>query len=261
MHEAFFRREGPLLVATELTRGPWSDALMHGGPPTALLGSAIARAGPEPERFQVARLTFELVRPLAIGALRVETEVLRAGKQVQRLAARLLQADGTELARAQGVRIRRAAVALPPDPRPAPALPAREGVAPFAFPFFDPAQVAYHRGVEVRIVRGEWGPGPLVAWMRPVVPLVAGEASTPLERLLILVDAESGVCPPVDPRVWQFPNPDLTVYLERDPAGEWFALEAGSRAGPEGIGLVWSALHDDRGPLGRAAQSLVVDRR
>lgn len=261
MEQAFFEREGPLLVATGLTRGPWSDALMHGGPPTALLGSAIARAEPEPSRFAVARLTFELVRPLALGALRVETELVRAGKQVQRIGARLLLADGTEIARAAGVRIRKAPLALPPDPRALPALPSREGVAPFVFPFFDPAKVAYHRGVEVRIAQGEWGPGPLVAWMRPRVPLVAGEETSALERLLILADAESGVCPPVDPRVWQFPNPDLTVYLEREPAGEWFALESESRAGPDGIGLVQSALHDDQGPLGRAAQSLVVDRR
>lgn len=258
--QAFFRPEGELFLAGELTRGPWSDALMHGGPPAALLGGALARAEPEPERFLLTRITVELLRPLAIGPLRVETALGRAGRQVQRLSARLLNAEGTELATASAVRVRRAALELPPRPA-APALPGPETAPPFEFPFFRPDLVAYHRAVETRIVRGAWGQGPLLAWMRPLVPLVLGRPTSALERLLIVADAESGVCPPLDPRQWAFPNPDLTVYLERDPQGEWFGLDAVASAQPGGVGLVTSALHDRVGPFGRAVQGLVVDRR
>lgn len=234
---------------------------MHGGPPAALLGGAIARAEPAPEAFLLQRLSVEFLRPLALGPLRVTCEVVRAGRQVQRLQARLTSAEGAELATASGLRARRGSLALPPAPARPDALPGPEGVESFVFPFFQTGSVAYHRGVEARIVRGAWCQGPLLAWMRTLFPLIEGEPTSPLERLLVLADAESGVCPPLDPRQYTFPNPDLTVHLTRDPQGEWFALDAVPCVEPNGLGLVASALHDQAGFLGRAAQGLIVEPR
>src|SRR5207244_4825488 len=72
-----------------------------------------------------------------------------------------------------------------------PAPPPPEASAPFEFPFFvDP--VGYHSAVEVRIARGTWGQGPVAAWMRLRVPLVAGEVPSPLPRLLVAAGSASG---------------------------------------------------------------------
>jgi hypothetical protein len=60
---------------------------------------------------------------------------------------------------------------------------------------------------------------------------------------------------------WAFINPDLTVYLHRLPAGEWVCLDAVTYVEPHGIGLAESRLFDERGPVGRAAQSLLLERR
>ena len=111
MPESFYSRDGDRLLATELTRGPWSSTLQHGGPPAALLAQAIERAEPEPDRFTVARLTFEFLRPVPIGAFEVRTETVRAGRQAQRLAGALVH-DGVELLRVHALRIRRAQVAM-----------------------------------------------------------------------------------------------------------------------------------------------------
>jgi hypothetical protein len=46
----------------------------------------------------------------------------------------------------------------------------------------------------------------------------------------------------------------------RPPAGDWVALEAVTSAAA-GIGLADTALHDELGPIGRAAQALFIDRR
>ncbi len=55
-----------------------------------------------------------------------------------------------------------------------------------------------------------------------------------------------------------FINPDLTIYLERAPEGEWICIDAESRLHSHGIGLAESALYDEQGRLGRSVQSLLV---
>ena len=106
VEDAFFVREGARLVATALTRGPWSNEHQHGGPPAALLGGALERAGSDAAEFRLVRVTVEFLRPVPIAPLEVSTEMVRAGKQAQRIGASL-SAGGVEVARALGLRLRR----------------------------------------------------------------------------------------------------------------------------------------------------------
>jgi hypothetical protein len=259
---AFYERDGASFVSTELTRGPWSNDHQHGGPPAALLVRALAREGLDAVEFFVARMTIELLRPVPIAPLTVTAAITRPGRSVQRLDA-TLSVDGVEVARASGLRIRRRAVTLPEGGT---ASPTGSAVAPemlpvFAFPFFQ-HDVGYHRAVDVRFARGAWGDRDVVAWARPTVDLVEGEVLDPAERVLIIVDAESGICPPLDPMRYTFVNPDLTVYFERPLEGDWVGLAARSAAHAHGVGIAESLLFDARGAVGRGAQSLVVaDRR
>ena len=65
------RRQGTgSSLATALTRGPWDPGAQHAGPPAALLARAIEQL-PDSERFQVARVTFEILRPVPIGPVLV----------------------------------------------------------------------------------------------------------------------------------------------------------------------------------------------
>ncbi len=59
---------------------------------------------------------------------------------------------------------------------------------------------------------------------------------------------------------WQFINPDLTVALHRLPAGGWVCLEAETVVEGHGIGQAVSRLWDERGRLGWALQSLLLER-
>ena len=80
--------------ASALTRGPWSNEHQHGGPPAALLARAIdaLRVREEDPPMQLTRLSVELLRPIPIAApLEVQTEVMVAGRRVQRIAAVLEQ--------------------------------------------------------------------------------------------------------------------------------------------------------------------------
>src|SRR3989441_10355476 len=142
------------------------------------------------EGTALARLTFDFLRHVPIAPLALRAEVTRAGAKVLRLQAALVALDGTPCVQASAVALR-TTPALPEalgDREPAPSPP--EASAPFEFPFFvDP--VGYHSAVEVRIARGTWGKGPVAAWMRSRVPLVAGEVPSPLQRLVVAADSAS----------------------------------------------------------------------
>jgi hypothetical protein len=259
MTAAFFEPDGPdRFRATELTRGPWDPGLQHAGPPAALLGRAVERLGDRTD-LQVARVTFEILRPVPIAALEVATRLLRGGRRVELVEASL-HADDVEVMRATALRIRRAELALPAGLAPGPRLPGPHEGRPE--PFFPTGQeIGYHTAMENRFVAGSFLElGPATVWMRARHPLLPGEAPSPLCRVLVAADSGNGVSAALDWRRWGFVNPDLTVYLWRLPVGEWVALEAATMAAG-GVGLADTALHDEQGPIGRAAQALFVDRR
>jgi acyl-Coa thioesterase superfamily protein/acyl-CoA thioesterase superfamily protein len=259
MPEAFFLPAGPdRFRATDLTRGPWDPGLQHAGPPAALLGRAVERHG-DRAGLQVARVTFEIMRPLPIAELAVATRTLRGGRSIELVEA-TLSAGEVEVMRATALRVRTADLDLPAGLVPGPRLPGPE--AGRVMPFFPTGQdVGYHTAMEVRFVAGSFLElGPATAWMRMRHPLVPGEPPSPLCRVLVAADSGNGVSGSLDYQLWRFINPDLTVYLLRPPAGEWVALEAATTAAA-GVGLADTALHDEQGPIGRAAQALFVDRR
>src|SRR5947199_377466 len=103
-------------------------------------------------------------------------------------------------------------------------------------------------------------PVPATDWIRLRVPLVVGERTSPLSRVAAAADFGNGVSW-VLPRAhgYRFINPDLTIYLHRLPIGEWVCLEALTTVEPHGIGLAESRLWDERGPLGRVLQSLLLE--
>jgi hypothetical protein len=255
MTDAFYVRDGDEFVASVHTRGPWSARHQHGGPPAALLARALEAAAPD---FVVARITVDFLLPVPIDRLAVRVETLRAGTRVQRLLARLLHGERV-VAQALAAVMRTATVAIA-SPANDPALPPPEGGRPFEFPFFN-EPVSYHAAMETRIVRGDWGSGRVAAWMRQRIPLVAGTATSPLERVLVASDSGSGVSAAIEHKRVTAINADLSVNVHRPLEGEWVGMDCLSIYEGNGVGLADTRLHDRRGPMGRALQSLVVEAR
>ncbi|MDQ3936921.1 MAG: thioesterase family protein, partial [Actinomycetota bacterium] len=104
-------------------------------------------------------------------------------------------------------------------------------------------------------------PGPAAAWLRLRVPLVEGEEPSPAQRAAAAADFGNGVSAVLDWTEHVFINADLTVHLVREPRGEWVGLDARTVVEADGIGLSESVLHDADGPMGSAAQSLLVGPR
>lgn len=275
MADAFFELDGDRYVPSELTRGPWDPDSQHAGPPAALVGREIERLDSEAPR-QVGRITFEIMRAVPIAPLRVEARIVRPGRSVELVEATLADDEG-EVMRAAAWRLGVQDVDLPAgltseagsEIANAPASTLRPGYAPpppseaAKRDFFDTGQsVGYHTAMEYRFVSGAFlEPGPATVWMRMRQPLVAGEPPSPLQRVLVAADSGNGVSATLDWARYVFINVDLTVHLNRLPAGEWVCLDAITIPEPTGVGLSDTALYDERGPIGRAAQTLLVAER
>jgi hypothetical protein len=260
--EAIYLPEGSdRFLPTELARGPWDPDAQHGGAPAALIARAIERVETAVP-MDVARITYEFLRPVPLTPLALRTRVLRPGKRVQLVEA-TLHAGAQEVTRATALRIRSEAVPAPagdaaPPPHGGPATS-----APISMPAFDAGPTMFARdGMEVRFAQGAFADvGPAFAWFRLRHPLVAGEQPSPLQRLAAAGDFGNGIATAVSWATHVFINPDLTLYVERLPRGEWVGLDAVTRVGDAGIGVSDSALYDEHGRVGRAQQGLYVAER
>ena len=137
--------------------------------------------------------------------------------------------------------------------------PGRESGEPLEF-FPTGESVGWHTAMEIIFSRGRFlEPGPATVWMRPRVPLVEGEAVSALQRTMLAADGGNGVSAPLDWSRFIFINTDLTVHLLRPPEGEWVCLDSVTHV--DGLGFTDTALWDERGRIGRAAQTLLVRAR
>jgi hypothetical protein len=259
---ALFLAVGDHFVPTVHTRGPWDPGAQHGGAPAALLARCIERVE-APVPMRVARLTLDLVRPVPVTPLRVQTRISRPGRRVQVVEASLFAGD-VEVARAAALRLRDAALELEElEPEPPLAHPGPDGARPMSgmvmaggitsgFPL---------TGCELRFVDGAMDqPGAAVTWIRLRVPVVAGETPSPLMRVAAAADFGNGVSAILDWNRRLFINPDLGIWLSRHPEGEWVCLEATTRVdAAHGAGMAESALWDERGRMGRSVQSLLIE--
>jgi hypothetical protein len=253
--DAFYSVDGDRATPSELTRGPWDPDAQHAGPPAALLARALELCEPR-EGARIGRVTVEILAPVPIQPLTVSARVARPGRSVELLEASLEGADG-EVMRARAWRLAEADIAVDWEREEPP--PGREGAKPLEF-FPTGQRVGWHTAMEILFARGRFlEPGPATVWMRPRVPLVDGEPISPLQRVMLAADGGNGVSAPLDWSKFIFINTDLTVHLLRPPRGEWVCLDSVTHV--DAVGMTDTALWDEAGRIGRAAQTLLVRAR
>lgn len=256
--EAFYLPNGNALQASEITIGPWSADFQHAGPPAALLAREVEQLLGDTD-LRVARIQFNIQRPVPVAALTVKAELRPGGRRVRYAQAELLDAHGRVLVSAEALLIRQAEVNVPePSAQSDASPPTPDDSKDFEFPFFLTDQ-GYHKGMQLQFAEGEFGSGRATAWFRMRRPLVADEAPTPLQRVVIAADSGNGISQCMNPREYGFVNPDLFVVLHREPVGEWVALRAQTFPGADGIGMAESQLLDLQGPIGRSVQTLMLE--
>lgn len=257
MTDALFTPHKRGYVPSEHARGPWDRSAMHGGPPAALMAGVMERL-PTEAPMAVVRVTVEIFRPVPLRPVEVSARIERPGHRVQLLTATLTDGN-TELCRATAWRMRIADLDLGDQAPP---------TVPFARPDTSTPHIpesddpAFHRtGVEMRYAQGSFiEQGPAIVWMRLTIPLVAGQPTTPLQRAIAAADFGNGVASALPWGQYLFINTDLTVYLHRQPEGEWICLDASTDVDRRGVGVAHSRLYDERGPIGRSLQGLFIDK-
>jgi hypothetical protein len=258
--EPLFTPRGADFVPSEHTRGPWDPRHQHGGAVAALVARAVERtAGDE---FCVTRLTVELMRPVPLDSLAVDVMVPRPGRRVLGITVSVSAGDlEVEVVRAHAVAVRRAD--LPTGAAHDETLqPAADGVGlPFGFAGDDTP--AFHStGMEVRFVEGGTDrSGPASAWFRLRRPVVGDEEPSGVQRAAAAADFGNGISWVLPFDRWIYLNPDLTLHLARPPLGEWIGLRSLTLPSDEGMAMAESAVFDAEGRLGRAVQSLLLQRR
>jgi hypothetical protein len=298
--ESIFVGDGDLFTPTEHARGPWDPHALHGGAPAALIAATFERMQPGAE-LPFARLSFEFLRPVPMAPLKLSTRISRPGRRVQALEAELsaggvpvCRASALRLVPSPE-ELPELALAQVEAARPRAIAPASDGEqVHFALDDIERKSFAA-TAMEMRFLRGKPLVGGLperdtahrpkpsggegadaepsepsaghvpsgaaTVWMRLRHPLLPDEPLTPLARVAGTSDFGNGVATVLPFDQYLFINADLTISLNRQPVGEWIALDARTLLHPGGIGWAESVLHDELGPVGRATQALVVQRR
>lgn len=256
--ETMFVADGDGFEPTQWAVGPWSPDTLQGSAYGGLLVRALERTDPTPG-MMLARLSFDLWRPVLRERLSATATVLRDGRKARTLEASLLQ-GGKSVARCTAVFLKADVASTPVAvTRAAPAVPPESGrpVPPHVrawSPFFT--------GVETRVIAGDLlAPGPAATWFRLERPLVAGEENSPVVHAVSAADLAGGISAVVDLRTWSFINPDLTLLLWRVPRPPWILLSAETTVGDAGTGVVRGELSDVDGPFGACAQTVLFERR
>lgn len=244
--EALFECVGDRYRPTERSLGPWGRAVLHGGPVAALLAYAVERERSTPDLLP-ARLCVNLFRAVPQSPLDLRVRVRRDGRRLKVVEA-LLEADGTPVSSAVGLLLRKS---VEPDialPQTAGRLDPPEAMPRMQVPSQD---VSHATSLEIqggiRPVPGAPNRG---LWVRMPYPVVAGVALTPFTRAAVLSDWTNPVGN-YGPEGMNFINADITLYLFREPVGEWLGLEPVARHSTDGIALSDCTVHDRSGPAGR----------
>lgn len=256
---AIFVPEGDRFRATEHAGGPWSPEMLQGSATTALMVREVERLAVT-SGFAVRRLTFDLWRPAGVSAFHLKTDMLRDGRKAKTIQVALMDGE---------VEIGRCTALLTASSGESPADPfsktADRDAAPETGtppPAFAQKWSRYFQNVSVRLIEGALEkPGPAAAWMRLDVPMVDGEANTPLLQAVQAADFSSGVAQIVDMREWTFINPEISLYFFRAPEDQWILIRSRTLVGAHGAGLTTATLSDLKGPFAEVMQAMTFERR
>lgn len=255
MAAPYFQPAGVMrFIPTPHASGAWSQDELHIAPALGLIAHLVeadrdARRGDD---LQFIRLSCDILGTIQMAAFDVTVEVVRAGRTIELVEARMTQNGRIGVIARAWLAARYdtadlAGSALAPMP------------APEELEAWDPTTVwpgGMIRSLEVR--RGLREPGSGAAWLSTAVPILADTSISPTAAMLGLVDVANGMAVRSSPDDVAFPNLDLTAHLFRAPAGGWVGVDTTVSYGRQGAGLTQSVLHDVDGPVGTIAQTLTV---
>lgn len=257
--DALFELSDDMFTPSLLTTGPWQADAMHGGPPSALVGRMVESVA---DGWFVARLNVELERPVPLLPLSAEIHRRDVSRRVAHVDVHLRANDAVV------VSARALLLATSPLPEPSWWSPSHHNdvldeshrVEPPAWASGVVPTTYHQHAVEHRMAGGDaFGtPGPASSWVNLRYPLVRGEVTSGLCRVLAAADFGSGISAVFgDEDGAGLINADLSVALTRRPTEDWVRIDSETTLDASGTALAVTHLADRHGPLGIATQSLL----
>lgn len=254
-------------TATELTASPWGEGFQHGSPPAALVAYLLEQgaleAGLDLTEGRFSRMSVDLLGAVPLGKLAGHTRLIRPGKRISLLEAVVTDESGREFIRGRGwwlkggdtAAIERSVADSIPGPEQGE--PATEWLEHWSSGYIDSIEVFK---VPLPEGRGDYSaPNPFAYWTRSTTPTLADIQETPWTRLMKTVDIANGLnAHLLDVNEWTYMNVDMSVYLHREPVGEWTGLVSEANYGPDGMGTTIARIYDTSGPIGSVNQAILL---
>lgn len=254
-NEPFFTIEGTHYVPTASARGPWNPNSLHGRVIAGLLGAEIERLHGSPD-FIPARLTVDMYRLPDMSPVEVTTRVVRAGNRIKVIDAEFIS-GGVSAGRATCQLLKRTENPTGNVWKP----PTWDVPGPADIPPPEPSRTPMGGMWAIRRISGDFGTaGQKRVWMSEVRELVAGRALTPFVRVAVSADFASPAAHAGDQGL-EFINSDVTVYLHREPRGEWIGYEVVNHGATDGVAIGECLVYDEEGPIGSASCAALAQRR
>ena len=252
--QGFFSVDGSTLVPAAFATSPWGQVL-HG----RLIGGLTARAAEEARAadpgLACSRLTVDMFRSVPLKPVRVSVRPVRTGRRIAVIDVTIEQ-DDDPVGQGRVVLLRRSEQPAG-NLRPAPTW---EATAPQGAP--QPATSRHWTAPwQSWRVGGQDTPGGMMTaglWIRDTHPLVTGEQLTPLVRLAMAADLSSPVSNSSDQGL-SFINADYTVYLGREPEGEYVGIQPAAHISDRGVAAGQCVVHDLRGAVGFVTTAAVAN--
>ncbi|MFB2571309.1 thioesterase family protein [Micrococcus sp. IITD107] len=238
------------------TQGAWREEEQHMAPVSGLLTAEIM-AHQRREDLRIARLNFEILGTLHGQEFDVVTTTIRPGRTIELVEA-VMVSRGRPCLVGRAWRLATSDTSSV-STRHDPLMPGPDAAVPY--PQMGRWPGGYIDSVEVSALE-DHAPGHGRTWLTNPYPMVEGEQTDPLVKLVGMVDTANGVAPVLEagPGGHSFANVDLQIHLHRLPAGEHLGLQTTSNVGPDGVGLTSAVLHDVHGPFGRSEQIQTIRR-
>lgn len=252
-NEPFFRKDGDLFQPTRAGVGPWDPNSLHGRVIVGLLGAEIERRHGSPD-YMPARLTVDMYKLPDLSPVEVVTRIVKDGYRIKVIDAEFIS-GGVSAGRATCQLLRKTENAAgnvwkrepwgAPDPADVPI----------------PAERALGGMWAMRPFQGEFrGKGPRKTWMAEVRELVDGKPLTPFARVAVAADFASPFANAGDQGLGYI-NTDVTVYLHREPVGEWIGFETLTHGATDGVAVGECLIHDEQGHIGSASCTALAQKR
>lgn len=257
-----FERSGAGYLPTDRARGPWSRDVLHGSPVAALFAhcveqhlreSALAAA-----KLRLARLTVDLFRPVPFAELAVTIEPRRRGRRLAAFDLTLV-APGQEITRATALCLHSDAALGSVGAQFGADLPGSPDHA--AVNRVDRAGnrwVSYPGTLEMRHVVAPGGTKPPIVWIRNDVPVIAEAPLSGTVRAAGIADFVSPFAN-MQPGRSGYLNADISLYLHREPVGEWHWLRIVSRGAADGLATAQATIGDQTGPYGSCSAASLIN--